>query len=63
MRVSLWLNTVASCSMFFIERIFVFFMTLFLKKVRIIFSASKPYRHSRFRGPILKIQSIYRKMF
>ena len=30
MYVSPWLNTVASVQMFFIERIFVFFMTLFL---------------------------------
>ena len=47
--------------MFFIELIFVFFMTLFLKKIGIIFSASKPYHHSRCSKPILKIQSIYRK--
>ena len=36
-----WLNTVAAVQMFFIERIFVFFMTLFLKQMGII-SARKP---------------------
>ena len=42
MYVSLWLNTVRAVQMFFIERIFVFFMILFLKKMGIILSASKP---------------------
>ena len=46
---------------YFIECIFVFFMTLFLKKMGIIFSASKPHYHSRLSKPILRIQSIYRK--
>ena len=36
-----WLNTVGAVQMFFIERIFVFFMTLFLKQMGII-SARKP---------------------
>ena len=56
----LWLNTVAVVQMFFIERIFVFFMTLFLKKMREL-SASKPPCHSRLRKPILKILPIHRK--
>ena len=34
MYVLLWLNTVADVQMSFIERIFVFFMTLFLKKMQ-----------------------------
>ena len=51
-----WLNTVAAVQMFFIERIFVFFMTLFLKQMGII-SARKP----RLSKTILKIISIYRK--
>ena len=50
-----------SCSNVFIERIFVFFMTLFLKKMEIIISASNPHCHSRLSKPILKILSIYRK--
>ena len=43
MYVSLWLNTVAAAQMFFIERffVFVFFMIIFLKKMKIIISASK----------------------
>ena len=36
-------------------------MTLFLKKMGTILSASKPHCHSRLSKPILKIQSIYRK--
>ena len=59
--VLLWLNTVTAVQMFFIERIFVSFMTLFLKKVWIIISASKPHCHSIFSKPILKILSIYKK--
>ena len=59
--VSLWLNTVAAVQMIFIERIFVFFMTLFLKKMGIILSASKPQCHSRLSKLILKVLSIYRK--
>ena len=47
--------------LFICSYIFVFFMTLFLKKMGIIFSASKPHDHSRLSKPILKIQSIYRK--
>ena len=47
--------------MFFIERIFVLVMRLFLKKIGIIFTARKPHYHSRLSKPILKIQSIYRK--
>ena len=42
MCVSLLLNTVAAFQIFFIERIFVFFMTLFLKKMGIILRANKP---------------------
>ena len=38
----LWLNTVAAVQIFFIECIFVSFMTLFLKKIGGIVSASKP---------------------
>ena len=60
MYMSLWLNTVAAVQMFYKEHIFVFFITLFLKKMRIIVSASKPHCHSRLRKPILKILSIYR---
>ena len=56
-----WLNTVGAVQMFFIERIFVFFMALFLKKMGIIFCASKPECHSRLSKPILKIRSIYRR--
>ena len=61
MCVSLLLNIVAAVQIFFIERIFVFFMTLFLKKMGIILSASKPHCHPRPSKPILKILSIYRK--
>ena len=46
---------------FFIERIFDFFMTLFLKKMGIMSSASKRHCHSRLSKTILKILSIYRK--
>ena len=60
MYMSLWLNTVAAVQMFYKEHIFVFFITLFLKKMGIIVSASKPHCHSRLRKPILKILSIYR---
>ena len=52
MFVSLWLNTVAAVQMFFIDRIFVFFMTLFLKNMGIILSASKPHCHSKLSKPI-----------
>ena len=61
MFVLLWLNTVAAVQMFFIERIFVFFMTLFLRKMVIILGATKPHCHSRLSKRILKILSIYRK--
>ena len=61
MYVLLWLNTVAAVQMYFIEYIFVFFMTLFLKKMGIVISASNPHCHSRLSKPILKILSIYRK--
>ena len=61
MFVLLCLNTVAAVQIFFIECIFVFLIWLFLKKVGIIISASKPHCHSRFSTPILKIQSIYGK--
>ena len=47
MYVSLWLNTVRAVQIFFIERIFVFFMILFLKKMVIILSASKSHYHSK----------------
>ena len=55
MYVSLWLNTMSSCSNIRM------FMTLFLKKMERIFGASKPHHHSRLSKSILKIQSIYRK--
>ena len=58
MYVSPWLNAVAAVQMFFIVRIFVFFMALFLKKMRMILSASKLHYHSRLSKPIL---TIYRK--
>ena len=45
--------------MFFIVRIFVFFMTIFLKQMRITLSASKPHYHCRFSKPVFKIESIY----
>ena len=61
MDVSLWLNTVTAVQMFFIEHIFVFSMTLFLKKMEIILKASKAQCHSRPNEPIFKILSIYRK--
>ena len=61
MYVSLWLNTMAAVQMLFIERIFVLFMTLFLKKMGIILCVSKPQCHSRLSKLILKILSIYRK--
>ena len=41
MYVLLWLNTVPSVQIFFIERIFVFFMTILLKKMRIITSGKQ----------------------
>ena len=50
-----------SCSHIFIERIFVFFMTLLLKKMGIIISASNPHCHSGLSKLILKILTIYRK--
>ena len=58
MYVLLWLNTVAAVQIYFIEYIFVFFMTLFLKKMGIVISASNPHCHSRLSKPIL---SVYRK--
>ena len=61
MYVSLWLNAVAVFSNIFIELIFVFFMTLFLKRMGIILSASKPHCHFRLSKPILKILAISRK--
>ena len=61
MFVSLWLNTVADVQMFIIERIFVFFMTFFSKKMRIILSVSKSQCHSRPNKPTLEILSIYSK--
>ena len=61
MYVSLWRNTVAAIQVFFIERIFVFIMTLIWKKMGIMLSASKPKCHSRLTKPVLKILSIYRK--
>ena len=57
----LWLNTVAAVWLFFNEHIFVFLVTLFLKKMRIIISANNPHYHSRLSKPILKILSINRK--
>ena len=59
--VLLWLNTVAGIQMLFIECNFIFFMTLFLKKIGIILSAGKYHSHSRHSEPILKILSIYQK--
>ena len=47
--------------MFLWSLFLVFCMTLFLKKMGIILSESKPHYHSRLSKPILKIQSIYRK--
>ena len=58
MYVLLWLNTAAAVEMFFI---FVFFMKLFWKKMRIMLSASKPHFYSRLSKSILKILPIYRK--
>ena len=60
MYVLLWLNIVAGVQMFFIECIFAFFITLFLKKMGIL-SERKPHSHSRLSRPILKILPIYRK--
>ena len=60
MYVPLWLNAVAAVQMLYIERIFVFFMTSFLK-MEIILSARKPQGHSRLSKPILKILFSYRK--
>ena len=57
MYVLLWLNTVVTVQMFFIERIFIFLMTLFLKKMGML-SVSKPHCHSRLNKPILKILPI-----
>ena len=57
----LWLNTVEAVQMFFIEHIFVFFMALFLRKMKTILSASKHQCHSRLSRPILKTLYIYRK--
>ena len=61
MYVLLWLNTVAAVQMFFIECNFIFFMTLFLKKMGTISSAGKTHCHSRLSEPIVKILSIYWK--
>ena len=47
-------------NVFFIERIFVFFMTLFLEKIGTL-SARKRHCHSGLLKPILKILQIYRK--
>ena len=47
MYVPSWLNTVAAVEMIFIEHIFVFFITLFLKRMGIMLSTSKPHCHSR----------------
>ena len=55
------LNTVRAVQMFFIERIFIFFMLLFSKKMGIILGAIKSYCHSKFSKPVVKILSIYRK--
>ena len=59
--ISLSLNAETAVQMFYFERVFVFFMTLFLKKMGIILSASKPGCHSRLSKPVLKILSIHRK--
>ena len=59
MYVSLWLNTETAAQMIFIERNFVFFMRLPLKKMGIILSANKPNCH--LSKPILKIILICRK--
>ena len=59
MNALLWLNTVAAVQMFFIERIFVFFITLLLKNMRIL-SANKPHCHCRLSKPTFKILLIYR---
>ena len=48
-----------SCWNVFIEDIFVLFLTLFLKKMGIMISASSPHCHSRLSKPILKILSIH----
>ena len=61
MYMPLRLNTVKAVEMFFIERIFIFFMLLFLKKMGIILSAIKSYCHSKLSKPVVKIQSIYIK--
>ena len=63
MFVSLWLNTVTSCSNVFYRAYFCFFMTLFLRKMGMILSARKPHYHSELSKPILKIQSICRKKY
>ena len=49
-------------SVFFIERIFVFFITLFLKKMAML-SNIKPHCHSKLSKTILKILPIYRNNF
>ena len=55
-----WIS--GSCwNVFYWTYFFVFFMTLFLKRMGIIFSASRPHCHSRPNKPILKIQPIHRK--
>ena len=46
---------------FLLSVFFVFCVTLFLKRMEIILSASKLHYHFRLSKPILKIQSIYRK--
>ena len=56
MYVLLWLNIVAGVQVFFIECIFVFFIT-FVKKMGIL-SQRKPHGHSRLSKPILKILPI-----
>ena len=63
--VLLWLNTVAAIQVFFVESIFVFFMTLFLKEMRTLNATNPPppYYHSRLKKLILKILSIYRNKY
>ena len=58
MYVLLWLNTMAAVQIFFMENIFIFFMTLFFKKMGIILTANNPRSHSRLKT-LLKILAIF----
>ena len=59
--MSVWVNVVAAVQTFIIERFFLSFMTLLLRKMGIILWENKPHCHSRLSKPILNILSILGK--